>query len=242
MDDDLKLRQDTLAGQLGWLLQDQRQRRGWSQQHLASRAAVSQQQVSRFERGSKGTTSGLAERLFAELGLRLRVEVEAAGAALDETIDRVRAESAVLQRMVLADLRLLAVRNEPRFSHVLDGAAAALLQGVPIAAGRIDLLVAEGQVDLLAQWIHRVPGLLRRDERLRDFSRYDLDPRDAGPLWWGTDLVELRVRLVAELPPPVLVTVAEADGEEHRVAVRASPEVEVDFPEVARVLRRLRGR
>ncbi|GAA1400259.1 helix-turn-helix domain-containing protein [Catellatospora coxensis] len=242
MDETVDERQETLAGQLGWLLQDRRQRRGWSQHQLAERAAISQQQVSRFERGAHGTTAGLADRLFAPLGLRLKVDVEAADGPLDEAIDRVRADLVERQRMVLADFRLLAVLGAPRFGHVIDGTAAALLQGVPVAAKRIDLLVAEDELELLAEWIYRVPGLRRRDERFRDFSRYDIDPRDAGPLWWRTALVELRVRLVAELPRPVLVTVAEDGGDEHRVAVRALPAVEADFAEVARVLRRLRAR
>ncbi|MEU8006359.1 helix-turn-helix transcriptional regulator [Catellatospora sp. NPDC049111] len=242
MDEAVDVRQETLAGQLGWLLQDRRQRRGWSQHQLAERAAISQQQISRFERGALGVTAGLADRLFAELGLRLRVDVEAAEGPLDEMIDRVRAELAERQRMVLADFRLLTVLSKPGFAYVIDGTAAALLQGVPVAARRIDLLVAEAELDLLAEWVYVVPGLRRRNERHRDFSRYDIDPRDAGPLWWGTALVELKVRLVAELPRPVLVTVAEADGDEHRVAVRALPAVEADFAEVARVLSRLRAR
>lgn len=242
VDETVDDRQETLAGRLGWLLQDRRQRRGWSQHQLAERAEISQQQVSRFEQGAHGTTAGLADRLFAPLGLRVRVDVEAAEGPLDEAIDRVRAELVERQRMVLADFRLLAVLSAPRFGHVLDGTAAALLQGVPVAAKRIDLLVAEGELDRLAEWIYRVPNLRRRNERHRDFSRYDIDPRDAGPLWWRTALVELKVRLVAELPRPVLVTVVENNGDEHRVAVRALPAVEADFAEVARVLRRLRAR
>lgn len=229
-----------LASQLGFLLQLERERRGVTQDELAVRAGVSQQSVSRFESGRRRVSTVLADELFGKLGLQLRVEVEAAGSHLDTAIEQVRAALAVRQSMVFADLRLLQSRNPATFGYLLDGAAAALLQGVPIAAGRIDLLIAQAEVDVLAEWIRRA-ALLRRDERSREFTRYDVDPREPGPLWWGNRFVQLKVRLVPELPAAVLVTVAAAGGDEHRVPVRALPEVEVDFPAVARVLRRLRA-
>ncbi len=230
-----------LAGELGWLLAGERQRRGMSQAELARRAGLPQQQVSRFESGRRTVTSTVADRLFGELGLRLRVAAEAAGGGLDAEIEKVRADLSGRQNMVLADLRLLSTRHQPRFTCLFDGEGAALLQGVPVAARRLDLLVAEGDLDGLAGWVERV-GLRRYDERSREFGWGDPDPRTPGPLRWGNGLVELAVRLVAELPPPVLVTVPGfGAGEEHRAAVRALPAVEADFPAVARVLSRLRA-
>ncbi|BCJ72149.1 hypothetical protein CS0771_16930 [Catellatospora sp. IY07-71] len=230
-----------LAGELGWLLAGERQRRGMSQAELARRVGLPQQQVSRFESGRRTVTSTVADRLFGELGLQLRVAVEAAGSGLDAEIEKVRAGLSGRQNMVLADLRLLSTRHRPGFAYLLDGEGAALLQGVPVVARRLDLLVAEGEVDALAEWVRRV-GLRRYDERSGELGWGDPDPRAAGPLRWGNGLVELAVRLVAELPPPVLVTVPGfGAGEEHRAAVRALPEVEADFPVVARVLSRLRA-
>ncbi|GAA1638321.1 helix-turn-helix domain-containing protein [Catellatospora bangladeshensis] len=236
MDDEARLER-----QLGSLLQHERVRRGMSQEQLAARSGVPRQQITRFEGGRRAVTSTLADRLFGELGLQLRVAVEAAGSGLDAEIEKVRAGLSGRQSMVLADLRLLSTRHRPGFAYLLDGEGAALLQGVPVAARRLDLLVAEVEVDALAEWILRV-GLRRYDERWRELGWGDPDPRTAGPLWWGNGLVELAVRLVAELPPPVLVTVPGfGAGEEHRAAVRALPEVEADFPAVARVLSRLRA-
>lgn len=236
MDDEARLER-----QLGSLLQNERQRRGLTQDQLATRAGVPRQQVTRFEVGQRAVTSTLADRLFGELGLQLRVAVEAAGSGLDAEIEKVRADLAARQHMVLADLRLLSARHRPGFAWLLDGEGAALLQGVPVAARRIDLLVAAGEVDGLAEWVVRV-GLRRYDERAREFGWGDPDPRAAGPLRWSNGMVELAVWLVAELPPPVLVTVPGfAAGEEHRAAVRALTEVEADFPAVARVLSRLRA-
>ncbi|MEV4411195.1 helix-turn-helix transcriptional regulator [Catellatospora sp. NPDC049609] len=232
--------EERLAWQLGLLLQTARARSGISQAQLAERAGLPKQQVSRFEQGRRAVTSTLVDRLFGELGLRVRVEVEAAGAGLGAEIEKVRADLAVRQNMLFANLRLLNARHQPRFGHLLDGEGAALLQGVPVAARRIDLLVAEAEVDALAEWITSV-GLRRYDERWGELGWSDPDPRLPGPLRWGNGLVEVAVRLVGELPPPVLVTIPGfGAGEEHRAAVRALPEVEADFPAVARVLRRLR--
>lgn len=229
-----------LAGRLGLPLRQERERRGLTQAGLAARAGVTQMSVSRFESGRRRVSTALADQLFEPLGPQVRVDVEAPGARVDAAIDELRGGPAGRQRAIIADLGLFALRG-PRFGYVFDGAAAALLQGVPVVASRIDLLVAEAEVDGLAAWIRLAPAK-RYDETWRDFSRYDTDPRDAGPLWWRTGSVEVKVRLVAELPAPVLVTVAEAGGDEHRVAVRALPAVEADFAEVARVLRRLRAR
>ncbi|WP_196278983.1 helix-turn-helix domain-containing protein [Catellatospora vulcania] len=230
-----------LARRLGSLLRTERERRGISQEAFAAGAGVAQQQLSRFERGARPITSTLADRMFGVLGLQLRVDVEASGGHRDAAIEGVRAELVERQRGVFADLQLFALRA-PRFGYVIDGAAAALLQGVPVPAPRIDLLVAEGELDALAEWV-QFSSARRYDEKRRDFLRYDTDPRDPGPRWWRTAHAEVKVRLVATLPPPVLVTVTVGgDGEEHRAAVRALPAVEGDFPEVARVLRRLRDR
>jgi hypothetical protein len=169
------------------------------------------------------------------------VAVEAAGSGLDAEIEKVRADLSGRQRMLLADLRLLSTRHQPRFACLIDGEGAALLHGVPVAARCLELLVAEAEVDVLADWIMKV-GLRRYDERWRELGWGDPDPRVAGPLRWGNGLVELAVRLVAELPPPVLVTVPGfGAGAEHRAAVRSLTEVEADFPAVARVLSRLRA-
>ncbi|WP_144123060.1 helix-turn-helix transcriptional regulator [Catellatospora sichuanensis] len=231
-----------LDRQLGFLLQRERERRGVTQEGLAERAGVTRQSVSRFESGRRRGSTLLADRLFAGLGLQLRVDVEAAGAHRDEMIEKVRDELPQRRAMVVADMALLSVLHRPGFAYLFDGECVALLHGVPVAASGLDLMVAEHEVEQLAGWVHQV-GVRRYDAKARDFVWRDLDPRAAGPLRWHSGLIEFRVRLVAVLPPPVLLAVPGfAEGEEHRVAVRALPAVEADFPEVARVLSRLRGR
>ncbi|MFC7764128.1 helix-turn-helix domain-containing protein [Catellatospora bangladeshensis] len=116
MDDEARLER-----QLGSLLQHERVRRGMSQEQLAARSGVPRQQITRFEGGRRAVTSTLADRLFGELGLQLRVAVEAAGSGLDAEIEKVRAGLSGRQSMVLADLRLLSTRHRPGFAYLLDG-------------------------------------------------------------------------------------------------------------------------
>lgn len=181
-------------------------------------------------------SSELVERMFAVLGLRLRLDVEPADSHLDTAIERVRADLAGLQEYWVSNWRsLLWWAPTPHLPVVVDGELAALLQGVPIPVNRVDLVVAERDLDRLADWIARLPNKLRYRERVRDFDSFDNDPRQPGPLWWRTALAQLRVRLMAELPTPVIVR-----SGEHDVPVRPLADVERDNPDVARVLRRCR--
>ncbi|MEV0454722.1 helix-turn-helix transcriptional regulator [Catellatospora methionotrophica] len=232
-----------LDRQLGLLLQRERESRGFTQEGLAGRSGVTRQSVSRFETGRRRGSTVLADQLFAGLGLQLRVGVEPAGSHLAEAIEKLRKELPRRRNQVVADMGVLSALGRPGFGYLFDGECAALLHGVPIAASGLDLMVAEHEIDQLARWIQRL-GVLRYDPASREFGWGDADPRVAGPLRWrGGAQVEFRVRLVAELPAPVLLTIPGlAEGEEHRVAVRALTAVEGDFPEVARALRRLRGR
>ncbi|MDI1461958.1 helix-turn-helix transcriptional regulator [Catellatospora sp. KI3] len=232
----MKAEQASLARRLGRLLRDERERRGLSQQELALRAEVSQQHISRMESGRRSVSSAYADRIFGLLGLQLRVEVEAAGSHLDEVVANAAANLRNLQFQQVCDIHLLTVRAPGGLRYVLDGPCAAVLQGVPVEARHVDMLMAEADVEVLAAWMLR-KALPRWDERTREFSGYLIDPRDPGPLRWGDGMVELRVRLVPELPRPVLV---EFDGE--LLPVRPLPAVESDHPEVAWVLGRLRER
>ncbi|WP_212834087.1 helix-turn-helix transcriptional regulator [Catellatospora sp. TT07R-123] len=228
--------QATLAGRLGRLLRIERERRGLSQQELARRVDVAQQHISRLERGRGPVSSSYADRAFAALGLQLRVEAEAAGSGRDSRVATAVAQLRELQFRVVSNVHLLKVRAPGELRFVLDGPAAAVLQGVPVDERRVDVLMAEADVEVLAAWVLR-KALRRWNERTREFDGYRTDPRDPGPLWWGDRMVELRARLVPELPEPVLV---EFDGEV--LPVRPLPAVELDHPEVAWVLGRLRER
>jgi transcriptional regulator with XRE-family HTH domain len=102
-----------------------RTRRGWSQRELGAIIGVSQQLISRMERGLlDAMTVGVLDSVVAALGGRLRVEIHyAAGPVL---LDR---RHAALQEWLAAELRSLGwlVQAEHSFNHYGD-------------RGRVDLL------------------------------------------------------------------------------------------------------
>jgi transcriptional regulator with XRE-family HTH domain len=101
-----------------------RRRRGWSQRDLAAVVGVSQQLISRLERGLlDGITGGVLDRVATALGGRLRVEILATGPV---QIDR---RHAALQEWLAAELGSLGwlVVAEHSFNHYGE-------------RGRVDLL------------------------------------------------------------------------------------------------------
>jgi transcriptional regulator with XRE-family HTH domain len=221
-----------LVRELGQLLRRQRERRGLSQETLAIRADVTQQYLSRLERGVGGSGLAAMARLFAALQLRLTADVVPLGYELDDEIDRLRGRLAEEQAMWAGRLRWLR-RYARDLPVVVDGPMAALLQGLPVPVPRIDLLIAESDLDLLAAWVARVPGLRRYRELTRECTDWNVDPREPGPLWWGVVICELRVRLVAKLPAKLDL---EIDGE--RLRVRPLADLNADWPDVAGVAQR----
>lgn len=225
----------TLARQLGRLLRLERERRGWSQRTLAARAATSQQCVSRFEQGTADPTTVVIERLFRALGQQLRLDVEAVDADLDGDIESARAHGVDAIVLRLQNLGIL-LRRSSGLQYLVDGELAARLQGVPIPATRFDLAVAQDDLPSLSSWVREMPNWRRWDERWRDFIGWDVDPLRPGPLRWMAPLGEMRVRLLPDLPPPVVVLV---EGREW--PVRPLPAVERDDSRIGRFAARARA-
>lgn len=181
-------------------------------------------------------TTTVIERLFRALGQQLRLDVEPLDADLDDAIDLARRQDPEAVAIQLEGLASL-LRRAPGLGYVIDGELAALLHGVPIRTQRYDLAVAQDDLPALSNWVCSSFNWLRWNERWRDFSGYDVDPMRPGPLRWMTPYGEVRIRLLPELPPPVLVVAA---GREW--PVRPLPAVERDDSLVGRVAARARAR
>jgi transcriptional regulator with XRE-family HTH domain len=68
----------SLAMQAGRLLRRERGRQQMSQARLAQRLGASQQWISQVERGIVATSTTAVDRIFAALGLTLRLDIEPA--------------------------------------------------------------------------------------------------------------------------------------------------------------------
>lgn len=222
---------------LGRLLRAERECRGLTQQRLASQAGVTSQQVSLFEAGRQQPTTRLMEAMFGALGLQLRVDVEQLDSELDIAMERAASDGPQWCESLLFQLQFMRDFGKDAPRMILDGPLAACLLGLPIKPERIDILVAEHDLDMFAGWISRQLNISRYNERSRDYSGYRSDPRLPGRLQWATPTAELAAKLMAVLPEPVVVRL-----EEREVEVRPLLEVIADHPDVARVVGRCRKR
>jgi hypothetical protein len=191
--------------------------------------------VSRFEQGNAEPTSGVIERLFGALGQQLRLDVEPLDADLDGNIESARADGFDVVVLLLQHLGVL-LRRSSGLRYLVDGELAARLQGVPVPATRFDLAVAQDDLAGLSSWVRQMPNWHRWNERWRDFGGNDVDPLRPGPLRWMTPLGEMRVRLLPDLPAPVVILV---DGREW--PVRPLPAVERDDSRISRFAARARA-
>lgn len=226
-----------LAKRVGWLLRIEREKRGLTQVRLARRVGTSQQCVSRVEAGRFAATTDLLERLFDAIDAQLDVGVQARDADLDRSIaEAVSGRSrGLLLDGALYSLRLFLKRPLGDVRYLVEGALAAMVQGVPMATTRIDLAFAVSDVDAVQAWVREQPNWRRWVERWQDFGSADAD-LSRGVLRWTTPLFcEVRITLVESLPAGLRVVV----GEEV-IPVRALAEVEAADPQIARLAARAR--
>jgi transcriptional regulator with XRE-family HTH domain len=219
---------------IGAVLRHQRQLRGLSQQALADRAALSQAAVARIERGGRGTSLPILERLFAAIGLQIRVDLEPLDAHLDIALDRIAAQpvSDRIEELRLGDI----IDRLAGIPFVFDGPTAALLQGAPLPGELVHLALAWADADAFDEWLGRSYGR-RWHERWEEYGFIQLHPGLPGAHRWMTIVGELAVRMVPELPTAVQVRHGDRVFD-----VVSLPEVEVADRRTAEMLHRHRER
>lgn len=228
---DVPVSRRSLAADAGRLLRTTREVRGLSQARLAGRAGISQQRLSKLERGVADPRLGDLERLFAGLRLRPRLEVAPAAAA---------AEDPDLLLDVPEEERLEGVAFHCRFldrfgdvPHVVGGRLAALAHGLPVRVHRLDLLVTHDDRPLLARALRRF-SVVRWSERWQEFCD-QVPPERPGPMrWLISGIWELRVALVDDLPDRVAARLGDRE-----LRVPSFPWLETNDSDVADLRDRL---
>lgn len=210
------------------MLRDARERAGLTQAQLAERAGVTQGLLSAYERGVRRPSLGTLERVLAALRLQARIELE----PLWADVDRVMETGAPRW---LVELDGLLARLEP-LELVVDGAAAAALQGVPVEVQRLDVVVRPEDLGELREGLTRLRAQ-RWDERWQEFGGVPSDPAEPGAPLWSSSYGDVGVRYASPLPASLLVV-----ADDRTVRVRPLLEVESDDPWLRRVLARLRER
>lgn len=234
--DALTVEPDRTAAEIGSLLRSEREKAALTQVELAHRTGVSQATVSAVERGARHPSLSVLDQLLAALGRRLVVGTESidlSDAELDAAIeallgvppaDRLRARHfdgvALLRQLAPA-------------APVLEGAAAAVLHGVPVPCAFLEVAVGRDRLADLAEVIRAGPAD-RWDDVWLQWNMAAPDPRVPGSQRWWLPAGEFRVRTVDERPGTVTIL---ADG--LPVPVRLLHEVAATDRRVRRALARL---
>jgi transcriptional regulator with XRE-family HTH domain len=199
-----------LADQVGRLLQAARAKARMTQSRLAEHAGSTQQWVSKVERGVVDVRLSDAERLFEAARVRLVVQAvrpcEKATAdpdllgGCDATAD---GQAAVLARELSAFSHVLRLFTSVGF--VVGGRFAALAQDVPVRPYRLDLIIAEADVEAATDAL-AMASAMRWSDRLQDFALFDVDvSRPGARRWRAAGLFELSIDVVPELPAQLIV-------------------------------------
>jgi transcriptional regulator with XRE-family HTH domain len=225
----------SLAASIGWMFQCERAKRDMSQARAAAKLGVSQQWVSKVERGVVVPSTDTIERLFALFDLQVNVDVEPAGADLDGEIDAydiVEPE----ERAAELDFFGLSLDRLAPVPFALSGRIGAFAQGVPLRVLGLDLVVADDDLDALGE-VFAQHVCERWNERHRDYYGLPVHPRMPGPKRWMLGGCEVHVEVVDRMPATVMVTVGK-----RYLRVRVLTDIEATYPDVARVMRRVRAR
>jgi hypothetical protein len=164
------------------------------------------------------------------------VAAEAVGSDSDAEIDKFQRLTDD-ERVELVDLFDRPLQQLDQLPFVLTGRLAAFVQGAPLRADRLDLLVAECDLDRFAAWFET--GYCQRwNERWQDWGYDSVDPRDPGlPMRWLVGYTDIRLAVVPELPATVGVRCRD-----RVLRVRPLPDIEREFPDVGLLMRRVRVR
>ncbi|HEY2948641.1 MAG TPA: helix-turn-helix domain-containing protein [Micromonosporaceae bacterium] len=220
-----------LARDAGRLFAATRARAGLSQERAAERAGTTQQWLSRLERGRANPRLDQLARLFGAVGARLRLDT---AALVEEPDPDLLPDLSDEDRDALFGDYAYIFRVFAAVPHVIVGRVAALAQGIPVRPTRLDLALAERDLETARGAFDRL-ACLRWSERWQEFRNADGDPTRPGPMRWQiAGFVELRLDVGERLPSSIEVFVAE-----RRLRVRPLAELAAMDPDVADVLRRI---
>jgi transcriptional regulator with XRE-family HTH domain len=195
-----------LRGDVVRLLQKEREAAGLTPAELATKAGVSAAAVTKTERGTALPSLDNLEKLFAALGLHLRMSVEPINnpAGQADELGWLPLTTRLERAGVAQLLRTLDAESIP---YVIDGGLAATLQDVPLPVDALEIDVAWRDANMFTGWLIRRLAYRWHDTR-QEFRLMDLDPRAPGPHYWQTSIGKVRARMVDELPRSIEIRIA----------------------------------
>lgn len=231
----LDLVSQDLRGHIGSTLRRRRELAGLTQAELAGKVATSQATVARIEHGDRAPSVAMLERLFAALGCQVRLALEPLDRDVDDAIAALTREP-IAVRVEEAGIPRFAEDLAP-IPYVFTGATAALLQAAPVPVDTMEVALAWRDTDEFIRWLSRRYAS-RWHHGYQQFGYLPIDPRLPGERRWRIiGSVVIRAGFDDELPASI-----EVRHGDRSYPVVPLAEVEVDDPDVARLLRRHRDR
>lgn len=183
---------DRSAGRAGAIIRSEREQRALSLAQLAAEAGVSVANLSRLERGQRASTLDLADRVLRAMGLRLHVEAEPMFADIDDMIAQAadRSLTDVVKGWEIDAAAYFSLLNGVPF--IVEGMAAAALQGVPAQVETLEIAVPADDEEALDEFAFTMEGIGAHR------GYYETrDPREPGSPDYKSMHGTLRVRLVS---------------------------------------------
>lgn len=195
---------------VGKLIRDAREDRSLTLEQLAAEAGISVTSLSMVERARRAITFGMAEKIFAAMGLRLHMETQPMWEDIDTAIMEM-AGSPLSARIGAWKIEFTSfVSWFAGTEYMADGLMAAALQGAPVPVDAFEILVADDD-DSLDELIFLLNQMRARRwvQKWRDWDGSFVDPRDTegGPARYQCIHGEFRIRLTRTLSPSVWVEV-----------------------------------
>lgn len=161
---------DRSADRAGVIIRAEREKLGLSQARLAEESGVSVTTISDLERGRRAATLDLADRVLKAMGLRLHVAAEPEFADIDAVIARAsgRSPAEIMAGWVPDAAAYVAFLADVPF--IVEGVAAAALQGAPVEVPTLEIAVPaddEEALDKLTVMFGAI-GARRGDFEIRD--------------------------------------------------------------------------
>lgn len=137
---------DRSASRAGGIIRAEREKRCLTQAKLAELAGVGKTTISALELGQRATTLDLLDRLLTAMGLRLHVEAEPRFADIDTVIAAAagRPLAEVMDEWVPDAAAYLGFLTRENVPFIVEGLAAAALQGAPVTVETLEIAVPAG--------------------------------------------------------------------------------------------------
>lgn len=245
---------DRSAGRAGEIVRAEREKRCLSQAKLAVLAEVSSATVSAVELGQRATSLDLVDRLLSAMGLRLHVEAEPRFADIDSVIAAATGlpPGQIMAEWVPDAAAYLAFLIQERVPFIVEGMAAAALQGAPVQVETLEIAVPAGD----EEGLNRLSVMLAAIGVRR--GNYEVaDPRLPGSPDYVSMHGPLRLRMAEPFEPvfwididpvpetrlPLLWFLRESREPLPRARIAVTPlaQVEASTGQVRRVLDRTRA-